>query len=66
MKTAKETNTEGQIPEAYRWDKLIGQSGAELKKFYKELLTHLGENCTGRVREIYQGAATKLELPIMF
>ena len=38
-------------------------SGIELKKFYKELLNHLGENCTGRVREIYQGAATNIDEP---
>ena len=35
----------------------------ELKKFYKELLNHLGENCTGRVREIYQGSATNIDEP---
>ena len=28
---------------------------------YKELLDHLGENCTGRVRENYQGAATNID-----
>ena len=39
------------------------QSGIELKKFYKELLAHLGENCTGRVREIYQGSATNIDEP---
>ena len=63
LKMAKETGAEGQIPEAYRWDKLTKKSGIELKKFYKELLTHLGENCTGRVREIYQGSATNIEEP---
>ena len=63
LKMAKETGAEKQIPEAYRWDKLTAKSGIELKKFYKELLNHLGENCTGRVREIYQGSATKIEEP---
>lgn len=63
LKMAKETGAEKQIPEAYRWDKLTAKSGIELKRFYKELLTHLGENCTGRVREIYQGAATNIEEP---
>ena len=53
LKMAKETGAESQIPAAYRWDELTAKSGIELKKFYKELLTHLGENCTGRVREIY-------------
>lgn len=60
---AKETGTESQIPEAYRWDNLTSKSGIELTKFYKELLTHLGEECTGRVREIYQGAATNIDEP---
>lgn len=63
LKMAKETGAESQIPEAYRWDSLTVKSGIELKKFYKELLNHLGKNCTGRVREIYQGAATNIDEP---
>lgn len=63
LKMAKETGVESQIPEAYRWDGLIAKSGIELKRFYKELLNYLGENCTGRVREIYQGAATNIDEP---
>lgn len=63
LKMAKETGAESQILEAYRWDKLTAKSGIELKKFYKELLNHLGESCTGRVREIYQGAATNIDEP---
>lgn len=63
LKMAKETGAESQIPEAYRWDNLTSKSGIELKKFYKELLAHLGENCTGRVREIYQGASTNIDEP---
>ena len=63
LKMAKETGTEKQIPEEYRWDELTTKSGIELKKFYKELLNDLGENGTGRVREIYQGAATNIDEP---
>ena len=63
LKMAKETGAESQIPEDYRWDILKSKSGVELKKFYKELLNHLGENCTGRVREIYQGSATNIDEP---
>lgn len=63
LKMAKETGAESQIPEAYRWDNLTSKSGIELKKFYKELLTHLGEECIGRVREIYQGASTNIDEP---
>ncbi|MBC6679625.1 N-6 DNA methylase [Zhenpiania hominis] len=63
LKMCKETNSESSIPEKYRWDNLITKQGLELKKFYKELLEYLGENCTGRVREIYQGAQTNIEEP---
>ena len=63
LKMAKETGAEEQIPEVYRWDQLTGKSGLELKKFYKDLLSHLGENGTGRVREIYQGASTNIDEP---
>lgn len=63
LKMAKETGSETQVPEEYRWDKLTSKSGIELKKFYKELLDHLGEKCTGRVREIYSGAATNIDEP---
>ena len=63
LKMAKETDAESQIPEDYRWDKLASKSGIELKKFYKDLLSHLGENCTGRIREIYQGSVTNIDEP---
>ncbi len=63
LKMAKETKTESQIPENYRWDNLVSKSGLELKKFYKELLSYLGENTKGRVREIYQGASTNIDEP---
>ena len=53
LKMCKETNSEESIPEQYRWDNLITKQGLELKKFYKELLEYLGENCSGRVREIH-------------
>lgn len=73
LKMAKETGVEEvtdkdgtvrvNIPVGYRWDDLVRKSGIELKRFYKNLLNHLGENCTGRVREIYQGSATNIEEP---
>lgn len=63
LKMAKETKAEVAIPEDYRWDKLTSYSGIELKKFYKELLTYLGENTKGRVREIYQGASSNIDEP---
>lgn len=63
LKMAKETETESPIPEQYRWDELIKRDGMELKKFYSNLLTDLGETCTGRIREIYSGARSNIEEP---
>ena len=63
LKMCKETGMENSIPKQYCWDQLISKQGVALKRFYKELLDHLGENCTGRVREIYQGAKTNIDEP---
>lgn len=63
LKMCKETGTEDAIPAQYRWDSLLSRDGLPLKKHYQELLTHLGEECTGRVREIYQGAQTSIDEP---
>lgn len=63
LKMCKETGAESSIPEEYRWDKLVSKQGLELKSFYKKLLEHLGEQCQGRVREIYQGAQTSINEP---
>lgn len=60
---AKETGSEKNIPENYRWDALKTKEGMELKRFYEELLRELGEHCTGRVQEIYQGARSNIEEP---
>lgn len=63
LKMAKETGSESEIPAQYRWDQLKAKSGVELKRFYRELLQHLGEQTRGRVREIYAGAATNIDEP---
>lgn len=63
LKMAKETGSEENIPEGYRWDDLLAHKGLELKSFYKELLDYLGERCTGRIQEIYKGAATNIDEP---
>ena len=63
LKMAKETGSEKNIPEQYRWDALKVKEGIELKRFYDELLRELGENCMGRVQEIYQGARSNIEEP---
>ena len=63
LKMAKETNSEAEIPEVYRWDALVTKDGINLKKFYKQLLEHLGEQCGGRIQEIYAGAKSNIEEP---
>lgn len=63
LKMAKETGAEKDIPDGYRWDDLTVKSGVPLKSYYKKLLAELGEHSTGRIREIYQGAATNIDEP---
>lgn len=63
LKMAKETGAEKNIPEKYRWDELTKRDGVELKKFYNELLQKLGEEGTGRIKEIYAGAASNIDEP---
>lgn len=63
LKMAKEIGTEDKIPEKYRWDRLAEKDGLALKKFYEELLRELGENCSGRIQEIYSGARSNIEEP---
>ena len=63
LKMSKETLSEEDIPMQYRWDELKARQGIELKKYYSELLTHLGEESTGRIKEIYLGARSNIEEP---
>ena len=63
LKMAKETGSEKNIPYGYRWDDLTSRSGLDLKKYYKSLLDYLGEHGTGRIQEIYAGAATNIDEP---
>lgn len=63
LKMMNETGREEQLPQGYRWEDLTSKSGIALKKYYKELLDELGENGTGRIREIYQGAASNIDEP---
>lgn len=63
LKMAKETGAEKNIPEKYRWDELTKRDGVELKKFYNELLQKLGDEGTGRIKEIYAGASSNIDEP---
>lgn len=42
LKMAKETGTEEQIPEKYRWDELKAKSGVELKKILQGTVIRTG------------------------
>ena len=52
-------NNEKKIVREYSWDTLVSKSGIALHSYYKTILRLFGTYCTGRVREIYQGAASR-------
>ena len=59
----KTQNSEKSLIMSYSWDVLKAKSGIELYTYYKDLLRIFGMYCTGRVREIYQGAMTNIDEP---
>jgi type I restriction enzyme M protein len=63
LKMAKETGAETNIPEEYRWNKLVALDGIELKNFYKRLLLDLGEKGSGRIKQIFANSGTNIEEP---
>ncbi len=63
LKMAKETGAEKNVPKGYRWDDLLARKGVELKRYYQDLLRHLGEDAKGRIREIYANARTSIDEP---
>lgn len=56
-------NNEKKIILDYSWEKLAEKSGLTLYRYYKDLLRLFGTYCTGRPREIYEGAGTNIEEP---
>lgn len=60
LKMSKETGSEENIPEGYRWDDLKDLDGIELKEFYDELLKDLGTLGRGRIEQIYAGARSEI------
>lgn len=60
LKMAKETGTERQLPEGYRWDDLEGQTEKPLE-FYKELLSYLGSHGSTLVKEIFTDAHSSIK-----
>src|SRR5438874_1016750 len=64
LKMAQETNKEGEIPAGYRWADLESKNEAEMLKFYRNLLLHLGTEAKNpRVLEIFADASTSLRQP---
>jgi type I restriction enzyme M protein len=61
LKMAKETHTESQLPEGYRWDNLEGQAESNRLKFYKELLSYLGSHGSTLVKEIFADAYSSIK-----
>ncbi|WP_040204033.1 class I SAM-dependent DNA methyltransferase [Neobacillus jeddahensis] len=63
LKMMKEQETEGIIPEGFRWDELLNKEGVELKRFYQRLLIELGSSENERLRQIYGDASTSIAEP---
>lgn len=61
LKMAKETETEDQLPDGYRWDDLQTQSEAKCLAFYQNLLAYLGEHGSNIVKEIFFEARTSIK-----
>ena len=66
LKMAKETNTESQLPDGYRWDDLEGKAAHERLEFYKLLLIHLGSRGSTLVKEIFANASSSIKKPTTF
>lgn len=49
--------------DSYSWDTLVKKQGLELKRYYNTILGEFGENCKGRIREIYSGARSNIDEP---
>ena len=62
LKMAKETKTEGQLSEAYRWDDLV-QAESDQLAFYRHLLNHLGRHGRSLVKQIFANASSFIKKP---
>ncbi len=63
LKMAKETGTEKQVPEGYRWDDLVATPIEKRLAFYKDLLEHLAKNGSSLVQQIYTESRTSIQKP---
>lgn len=49
--------------QSYSWEQFAKKQGVELKKYYNAILSELGENCTGKIRQIYSGSRSNIDEP---
>src|SRR6266545_5755850 len=63
LKMAKETGTESQLPDGYRWGDLEEKKGVAQLQFYRQMLLYLGTKGSRRVKAIYVDASTSLKQP---
>ncbi|MDB6132997.1 MAG: SAM-dependent methyltransferase [Verrucomicrobiales bacterium] len=63
LKMARETGTESQIPEGYRWEDLESKNARDRLEFYKIALIHLGSHGSKLVREIFANASSFIKKP---
>ena len=63
LKMAKETGTEDQLPEGYRWDNLVAIPQPDRLMFYRNLLDHLVFSGSSLVKQIYDDARTSIQKP---
>jgi len=61
---AKETGTEDQMAEGYRWDDLLAKPAPARLEFYKILLIHLGGSGANLVQEIFANASSFIRKPV--
>lgn len=63
LKMAKETNTEEQIPNGYRWNDLASKPTTDRLEFYKFTLIYLENHGSPIVKEIFSNAVTSIKKP---
>jgi type I restriction enzyme M protein len=63
LKMAKETTTEDQLPEGYRWSNLEEKSAPERLEFYKLLLIYLGSHGSLLANQIFANAGSFIKKP---
>jgi type I restriction enzyme M protein len=63
LKMAKETGTEDQIPEGYRWDDLEAKAAPVRLESYRLLLIKLGSSGSALTRQIFADASSFIKKP---